>query len=349
MRPILVTGAQGFVGRSFVVSALSAGERVVGLGRSPRSDTHFTHAISIGSRSIRAPLPDAIQAALTSDAYEYVESNLLDPEKLRRIVRETQPRAVVHLATALRDDPPRRLVEANIAATVSLIDAVRAQRPDIECIVLGSSAAVYGRPRALPVTEAAAFAPIEPYGATKCAAEQLSAMASRDLPARIAFARIFNVVGAGQDERHVCGRFAAQAVSAYAPGTPLHVGDLSPTRDFIDVRDVAAALLILMRSENASGAYNVCSGKETPIGDVLAMTLRSADLPEDIGVESSYHRNADASRSVGDNSKLRALGWAPQLSLERSVADVVAYYRSITAETGAEFTRTRAISGASPG
>jgi GDP-4-dehydro-6-deoxy-D-mannose reductase len=325
-----------------------AGERVVGLGRSPRCDTHFTHTISVRGQSIPAPLPAEIRAALASGAYEYFESDVLDTERLRRIVRSARPKAVIHLASALRDDPPRRLVDANIAATVSLIDALRAERAEVECLVLGSSASVYGQPRTLPVTESNEFAPIDAYGVTKCCAEQIAAIHSRGLPARIAFARIFNVVGAGQDERHVCGRFAAQAASASAKRAALHAGDLSPTRDFIDVRDVAAALLVLVRSGIATGPYNVCSGTETPIRDVLAIALRSAGLPEDLEVETSYHRAADASRSVGDNSKLRTLGWAAQFPLERSIADLVEYYRSIAAEAGVP-TTTRAISGASPG
>jgi GDP-4-dehydro-6-deoxy-D-mannose reductase len=341
MRPILVTGAQGFVGRSFVALALRAGERVVGLGRSARDDAHFTHAVSIGGKSVRAPLPADIADAQASGSYDYLACNLLDAERLRRIVRSTQPKAVVHLASGLRDDPPRRLVEANIAATVALIDALRAEGSDPECIVFGSSASVYGQPRTLPVSESSEHAPIEPYGITKCAAEQLAAIHTRSLASRIAFARIFNVVGAGQDERHVCGRFAGQAVFARAAGgTSLAAGDLSPTRDFIDVRDVGTALLTLVRSQAATGPYNVCSGEETSIGELLAMTLRSAGLPEEFPVESSYRRAADASRSVGDNSKLRALGWAPRFGIEQSVADVVAYYDAIT---------TRAMSGASAG
>lgn len=339
MRPILVTGAQGFVGRFFVACALAAGERVIGLGRSPRSGTSFTHTISIDERCIPSPLPDELRDAVAAGSYEYFQCDLLDAQRLREVLRSTRPRAVVHLASALRDDPPSRLVQTNIAGTVALIDALRAEAADIESVVFGSSAAVYGQPRLLPVSEASELRPIEPYGITKCAAEQLAAIHADDLRARVAFARIFNVVGAGQDERHVCGRFAAQAVSARAGNrAALRVGDLAPTRDFIDVRDVASALLALVRCEGASGPFNVCSGKETAIGEVLALTLRSAGLPEHFEVESTYRRAADPSRSCGDNSKLRALGWAAQFSLEQSIADVVACYEAM---------RSRAISGAS--
>jgi nucleoside-diphosphate-sugar epimerase len=349
VRPILVTGAQGFVGRAFVAAALSAGERVVGLGRSPRSDTCFTHTISIRGRSIPAPLPAALRSALATDAYQYVQSDLLDTESVRSIVRSTRPSAVVHLASALRDDPPRRLTEANIAATVSLVDVLQ-EDADIKCAVIGSSAAVYGQPRTLPISETSELAPIDAYGVTKAAAEQLAAIGLRDCNTRIAFARIFNVVGAGQDERHVCGRFVAQAVAARASGAAvLQVGDLSPTRDFIDVRDVASALLVLVQSSLASDAYNVCSGRETAIRDVLAIALHSADMPDDLTIEPSYRRAADASRSVGDNSKLRALGWAPRFSLEESIADVTSYYRSIAVATGAESSSARPISSASSG
>src|SRR5205085_533500 len=92
-------------------------------------------------------------------------------------------------------------------------------------------------------------------------------------------ARIFSVAGPGQTETHVCGRFAAQvAALAGIPHPALEVGPLDPTRDFIDVRDVASALWLLAQAREPGSTYNVASGRETAIHAVLSDLLRIAGL-----------------------------------------------------------------------
>jgi nucleoside-diphosphate-sugar epimerase len=305
MKPLLITGAQGFLGRYCVAEALRGGETVVGFGRSPRND----------------PI-----AGMSSPAYEYRSGDVLDGSSLAGVIRETRPRAIVHLASALRFDEPQRLVRTNVAGTIALFDAIADAKAAPERVVLGSSSAVYGRVEKVPVSERAPCRPTDVYGVTKLAAEQLAEIRSRELGIPIYAARIFNLVGPGQDEHHVCGRFAAQAVRL-PPGddATFSTGDLRPTRDFIDVRDAARAVVLLSRTAGAPGAYNVGSGIETAIARVLELTLKASGR-RGVRVEQTFARTSDVPRSVAEIAKLRAAGWQPAYTLEQSIADLVASF-----------------------
>jgi nucleoside-diphosphate-sugar epimerase len=326
VRPILVTGAQGFLGRAFAAAALRAGERVVGFGRSQRNDSAFTHNIRVRDKLVLAPLPQELRAAFDSSRYEYYCGDVLDSDCVSAVIARTEPWAVVHLAAALRDAEFADLLQTNVAGTMALLDAIDRAAVAVTCIVMGSSGSVYGSSKELPTSEESRCEPADVYGITKVAAERIVAVRAKP-GVRVVNARIFNVVGPGQDGRHVCGRFVEQAVALDDNRTVIHVGDLRPTRDFIDVRDVAEGLLKIVRQ--GSGSYNVCSGAETPIAAILEIALRCAGRNGNAIVEQTYRREAEISREVGNNGRLRSTNWAPRYSLERSIEDLVGYYRSV--------------------
>ncbi len=273
-----------------------------------------------------------MRGAFESPMYAYHAVDVLDTEKLVELLRLVRPSAVVHLASGLRGDSFDCLFEINVRGVMSLFDAIERAGIQIGRVILGSSSAVYGEPESLPLAETARCQPLELYGLSKFAGERVAAIRSANLNVHVCYARAFNLVGPGQDERHVCGRFAQQAIDAKEyPELTVHVGDLCPTRDFIDVRDAAAALLALLRAGNAGQAYNLCSGTETAIGQVLSMTLRLARV-SGTTVEQSYRRDADAPRNVGSNLKLRRLGWSPRIALESSIADLIEYYQAVAKE-----------------
>jgi nucleoside-diphosphate-sugar epimerase len=327
VNPIFVTGAQGFAGRAFVAHALNCGEHVVGFGRSQRDDAYFTHRISLANRSVRAPVPTEIRSSLSSSMYEYRCGNILDVETLTSILRETKPRAIVHLASGLRGDDLESLVRTNVIGTMTLFDAISHSRIPLECILLASTGGVYGQPVTLPIGEESSCEPIDLYATTKLAAERVGVIRSKG--SRVIRARIFNLIGPGQDERHVCGRFAAQAVALIAePRKVLRVGNLCPTRDFVDVRDAATALMMLLQFGN-DGVYNISSGIETHIEAILSMTLGCVGLKDEVSVEQTHERDADICRHFGSNGKLRALGWVPHYEIHQSIEDLVTYYCSL--------------------
>src|SRR5688572_20546353 len=108
---VLITGAQGFVGRYAVAQFLSGGEgmTVVGVGRSRQLSQSFTHYIQWNGVRRRAPLPHPLATALLSDRYRYVQLDIRSQSRLNELIKEVRPSIILHLAGALRDEPVSRL------------------------------------------------------------------------------------------------------------------------------------------------------------------------------------------------------------------------------------------------
>ena len=326
----LVTGAQGFVGRYFIAATLGSepAAEVLGIGRSPRRDDVFTHGVRFGTTSIPAPLPADLRDAAIDERYRYEIADIRDRHALAELIRSFRPEVVVHLASGLRDDDTAHLIGTNVIGTIALVEAIAEAKTGVRMSVLGSTGGVYGAPESLPIPESAPCRPVDLYAASKLASEHASRIVAVHGDVPVLWARLFNLVGPGQDERHVCGRFAAQAaaIASGAAEPVLEAGNLDSTRDFIDVRDVARALGRLAHSGVAGEAYNVSSGVEVAIGRVLATTLRAAGIEDRVSIARTLPRVNDIARHTGDSSKIRSLGYAPRFPLAQSIGDVVGYY-----------------------
>jgi GDP-4-dehydro-6-deoxy-D-mannose reductase len=138
--------------------------------------------------------------------------------------------------------------------------------------------------------------------------------------------RAFNHTGPGHDRRFVFPSFAAQiaAIEAGHAEPVLQTGDLSPARDFLDVRDVVAAYLGLMdRGENGR-IYNVCSGSTLTIGDGLEILLGLSGAAIEVVPDPSRMRPAEIPRLVGDPSLLsKTTGWQPVHAFHDTLRDLL--------------------------
>jgi GDP-4-dehydro-6-deoxy-D-mannose reductase len=142
----------------------------------------------------------------------------------------------------------------------------------------------------------------------------------------VAVVRIFNVVGPGQNERHVAGRIAAQFAAAKSGmRRNLELGYLHCTRDFIDVRDVAQGLIIA--AVRGEGTLNIGSGCERNVEELVNEFSRASglDIPRTIRTEIP----TGGERSVADIRRMRALGFAPTFCLRASIEDIWAYYGAL--------------------
>ena len=253
------------------------------------------------------------------ERFRYERLSLLDTVVLRELIAELRPDCIFHLASALHAASERDLVETNVLGTLSLMKAVAVSDA---LVILGSSGSVYGHPASLPIRESEPCNPADMYGVTKLAAEQIARNQAAQSGFRLITARIFNVVGPGQSESHVCGRFAAQLASS---PKVVETAALDTTRDFIDVRDVAAALLLAQRGE-AGGTYNLGSGRETPICFVLSELIRISGLTTAIATRNDLPRGVR--RHVADVSRLQRLGFVPAYSLSESLHDLFRYHQA---------------------
>ncbi len=305
MTRALVTGGTGFVGRHLVAALRARGVETIAAGRSEDP----------------AP-PDVV-------------FDLGDTAGVARVVRDARPDVVFHLAAqasvadAGRD--PLAAYDANVLGTARVVEAIRAlERPPL--LLFASSGEVYGPrdPGELPARETLLPRPLGAYAASKLGAEAIVDAAGRAAGLRAVVTRAFNHIGPGQSPRFAVAAFARRIAAIAAGGEPvLAVGNLSPTRDFLDVRDVVAAYVALAAAMHAGeapcGTYNVCGGVATPVSEIVRALVAIAGVTVELREDPELVRPIDLPENFGDPAKLRAAtGWTPRLSLEDSLRDVYA-------------------------
>ena len=244
-------------------------------------------------------------------------------------IRLAEPDWILHLAAQSSvADSVRQPMETYSINTIGTANVVSSA---IACGFQGrmlfvSSADVYGTvdAAALPIKESQPGAPRNPYAASKFAAEIICLEAARRSSLDVVIARPFNHIGPGQDSRFVVASFAEQ-IAAIARGeraSTIAVGDLSVERDFCDVRDVVDAYFVLFERGRCGDVYNVCSGVSNRLDYVLEQLVLAAGVAVQIEVDESRLRISETPRLVGDNHKLQALGWRPQIPLSQTLKDV---------------------------
>ncbi len=327
----LVTGAQGFIGRYVAADLLTsrATAHVAGVGRSPLRPDTFTHSLRWTGGRLPAPLPQELERALSDERYSYAAIDVVDRARLREHLATVRPDVIIHLASGLRDDDASHLFRTNVEGTLALVEAIAEASIRVRRLIVCSTGAVYGAPgdASLPFEEDAPCRPVDPYGVSKLVAEHVSRIAAGRHGIATVWARLFNVVGAGEDDRHVGPQLACQAAEiAHGIRAPVvEIGDAAATRDFIDVRDAAHALAALADAGAPGATYNVATGREASVGSLLAAILDAAGL-EAVDIRRRSVPAAAVRRHVADTRRLRALGVVPRFSLADSARDMVRYY-----------------------
>ncbi len=306
----LVTGGNGFVGRYLCRELRSRGAEVISAGQS-------THG---GEIDIALDLNDVADMTLA----------------LERV----RPTVIFHLAAQAfvpqATSDPVGTYETNVMGTARLIESVRAvpasNRPRF---VFVSSSEVYGSQIAadLPIRESQPTAPATPYAASKVAGEAIVLASARTYAFEAIVTRAFNHIGPGQSDRFVVASFAKRlAEIAEGAGALFPVGNLTPSRDFLDVRDVVRAYADLAERGTPGEIYNVCSGVPTKIQEVLRQLVMAARVGVEIREDPALVRAVDVPLVYGDNAKLRAAtGWEPAMTLAASLRDVYAAAREALA------------------
>lgn len=309
---VLITGGAGFIGSNLADALASAGH-----------DLCIVDNLSAGRRENLA------------DASSLVELDILDPA-FAPLVRRFRPDAVVHLAAqasvteSIRD--PKRDWAVNAEGTRLVAQAAR--EAGAARMLSASSAAVYGEPSEtdLPLAEGAPKDPVNPYGRSKLAAEGLIARELRDFGVDWASLRFSNVYGPRQDglgEGGVVAVFCQQLLDARPP---VVFGDGCQTRDFIFVGDVVAAIVSALGFEGSlavgegdASAYNISTGKESSVNDLLAALGTASG--QRITPVLAPAREGDVLRSALDPQTAAArFGWSASESLVDGVAATWDWY-----------------------
>ena len=294
----LVTGAGGFAGRH-LVRHLSEGEEVIG----PSSR----------------------------------EVDLRDAERTRALVRDARPDRVFHLAALASVkrswDEPERTIADNQAMTLALLEAVRREAPEARVLLAGTGE-VYGAPASLPVTEDALLGPQNPYALSKASCDLLGHLYERAWGLAVVRTRAFNHAGPGQSDDYVLGTLTRQVAAAEIAGEDsvvIHTGSPESARDFTDVRDVVRAYDAAIELD--SGAYNVASECSVSVNDLIEAIRGQTELDVRHEVDADRVRHHDVREIRGSAARLReATGWQPEIPLERTIADAIAWWRDELAQ-----------------
>lgn len=262
---------------------------------------------------------------------ESAPHDLLEPASLDAWLQDDCPDAVIHLAgqtfvpEAFRD--PAQTIKVNLLGTLNLLQALK-RRGFSGTFLYVSSGDVYGQVAEdeLPIRECRLPQPRNPYAVSKVAAELLCLQWGYVEPWRIMVARPFNHIGTGQGEAFVIPSMARQLIRVRQGLQParLEVGDVDVTRDFLDVRDVLQAYLALLERGRSGEIYNVCSGIEMRVRDMITQLAELADVDVELIQDSARMRRAEQRRVVGCADKLQqGTGWKPGVSITETLQSVL--------------------------
>lgn len=320
MSRVLVTGITGFVGSHLAERLLQSGDEVHGLAV---EEPPYPHLAAIESH------------------IDIHHADLAAAEQVRLGVDAARPDVVIHLAgqaiPSLAQRDVAGTIAVNVVGTATLLDAIAAY-PGMR-LVYASSADVYGEPERIPVDEDTPLRPRNVYAATKAATEALVREFGDRGSNPTVILRPVNQNGPRQHPGLAASGFAKQIAEVEAGLTEgvIRHGRLDAARDFLDVRDMAKAYAAALRLEPArTETYNVGTGIAVTIETILRILIGLARVPVRTELDPERVRPGDATEMAVDAARFRAAtGWAPQVSLERSLADLLDHWRATVAPSPA--------------
>lgn len=300
MKTVLVTGAAGFLGGYVVRHFAEEGWRVMGVDQIPARETR--------------PGPMV-----------YREMPLAGPA-LASLLQEFAPEVCVHCAgcasVGLSLEQPVEDFRGNTALVFEILEALRQNAPACRFLLL-SSAAVYGDPETLPVTEEHPIRPLSPYGYHKRQAELICEEYASIYSVPAASVRIFSAYGSGLRRQviwDICHRVLSDG-KLELHGTGLE------SRDFIHASDIARGLHLLAAKAPCTGEiYNLATGREVTIAELAARLLSALDC-EAQPVFDGAATPGNPKNWRADITRIAALGFRPSVSLENGLADVAGWCR----------------------
>jgi GDP-4-dehydro-6-deoxy-D-mannose reductase len=306
----LIAGISGFLGSHLAEFALTQGWAISGILRGDnRNIEGIRHKVAL------------------------FRSDILDRTQVENAVQKVRPDVIFHLAAQSSPSvswaEPERTFHVNVLGTLNLLEAVRAAGLKPVVVVAGSSAEYgFSQPDEVPIQEDKPLRPASPYGVSKVASSALALLYHRAFDMQVVVVRPFFVIGP-RKTGDVCSSFAQGIVAVERGGqTSLNVGNLEMVRDFLDTEDAVRALWLLAEKGVPGQTYNVCSGTGHKIGTVLEAFLRMGSRPITVEHDPALLRPVDEPIVVGDNSRLRGLGWIPRVPLDDSLSRVLGYWRS---------------------
>lgn len=304
-KPVLVTGAGGFIGSHLV-------ETLAKQGASVRAWVRYTSRAEMGLLKF---LPAEILSKI-----EIFSGDLLEPQTAFEAVEGCG--LVFHLG-ALISIPysylhPREVAATNFLGTLNILMACKNTR--IERLIHTSTSEVYGTARQVPIREDHPLQAQSPYAASKIGADKLVESFYRAFNLPVITVRPFNTYGPRQSARAVIPAIITQALV----NKTVFLGNLETTRDFTFVSDTVAGFIGAAKTGGIEGrVLNLGSGQEIRIADLAELIIQKIDPSIKLAVDPNRLRPAGSEvyRLISDNSLARRLlGWQPKIPLNDGIA-----------------------------
>lgn len=317
---VLVTGAGGMVGSHMVELLYNRGDDVIGVWHKNKKNVE---QITLPIRFVQCDL-----------RYGYgIEELIMDnlPDQIYHLAAQSYP-TVSWLS-------PAETIDVNINGQVAVFEAIKKARKYRDAsydpmVVVACSSAEYGQ--ALNelddpfVTETAELKPLHPYGVSKVGQDLLAFQYFMNDHIRCIRARIFNSTGT-RKVNDVTSDFTKRAVEAEKTGVyELRCGNLETRRAIMDQRDLVHALMLLAEKGKAGDVYNVSSEHIYQMEDIVEMIERQIGHELERKVDPALIRPTDERIIVGNVDKLKAAtGWKQEIPMERTIADMLNYWREV--------------------
>ena len=313
MEKILVTGADGFIGSHLVEHLLLKGYSVKA----------FVYYNSFNSWGWLDTFPETLLSEI-----EIFAGDIRDPNGVRKSLEGVD--SVFHLA-ALIGIPfsyhsPDNYVDTNIKGTLNILQGARDL--GLERVLITSTSEVYGTALQVPIDEKHPRQGQSPYSATKIGADFMaeSFYKSFDLP--ITIVRPFNTYGPRQSARAVIPTIITQLLN---DAKNIELGALSPTRDFVFVKDTVSGFIEIAESNESIGEdINIATGKEISIGKLAKLLIKLTDSQAEIITDEKRLRpdKSEVDRLLGDNTKIKQLtNWKVSYPLEKGLKETIDWFR----------------------
>jgi GDP-4-dehydro-6-deoxy-D-mannose reductase len=310
MTKYFITGASGFIGSHLTDFLLGLGLTVYGIDK---QTSKFLDNLK--------------------GDFHFISGDILDRDCVFDSISSVRPDYVFHLAAQslpkISWEDPETTFQINVFGTLYLLDAIRAANIDPVIEIFCSSGEYAVGKAGILISEDFPLEPSSPYALSKITQDQLSVLYWKAYQMKIVRVRPFFIIGP-RKVGDVCSDFAKGIVAIErGHANKLRIGNLDPVRDFLDVRDAVVAFnLIALRGEPGD-VYNVCSGTGYRVGEVVEEFRKLSKVPVIIDTDPILLRRLDDPIKVGNNNKLRALGWKPSIQLRDSLAVIIESWRKI--------------------
>jgi GDP-4-dehydro-6-deoxy-D-mannose reductase len=315
---VLITGITGFVGSHMAECALAEGAQVFGSTRWRSKTDNIEH----------------LRSKVT-----FIESDLRDLSSVRALLEISVPDYVVHLAAqsfvGVSWHAPAETLTTNIISQVNLLEALRGLKMSPRFLAAGSSEE-YGLvlEGELPIKETNPLRPLSPYAVSKVTQDMMAYQYFKSYGLPIVRTRAFNHEGPRRGDVFVTSNFARQVaeIEAGMREPVVYVGDLTPRRDYSDVRDIVRGYWLLLERGEPGEVYNLCSGRSWSIQQVLDFVLNLSTVKGiTVKTDPARLRPSDVMILEGDPTKMhKATGWKVEIPFERTLTELLDYWRQRT-------------------